>query len=488
MKKVALPLIKNTLTERCIYQVACYCRRMSGILDTLFSPFRRNRGQSFFERDHAWFFLLFAFLLRFAVFCFILVCFGDTGFFLSPFSDGQGYVTIAQNLLPGHGFSLDTAEPYSADIKRVPLYPLFLASTFALTGGAWWLAALLQVVIGSAVVFWIYRLTLELWEKRAAFFAAVFASIQPFAIFLSTQLLAEALFSAVLFASFVFLFRALRSEKRYVFLIAGLIAGLAMLVKPAAEYVPVLMTPLIALAERGVKRLSNPVLYLLGIALIISPWIIRNDMVSGIPTISYESSVLFSLHLAGYNAYKATGAAGNEAHYRPDDTYEAVVGTPQSEYFMRVLRTFASDPIGFSKYLAITTVPFLFGDGFVTIHNALTTNSSVPAWDFSTSASMLGRTIGFGVLPPQLLVLSIVSKALWALVLLAALWGFVSLVLKGTLHLYVGIACALAITYFMLAGGPVNSARYRQPVEPLFFVLAGIGVANIWSRIERTQK
>jgi hypothetical protein len=37
------------------------------------------------------------------------------------------------------------------------------------------------------------------------------------------------------------------------------------------------------------------------------------------------------------------------------------------------------------------------------------------------------------------------------------------------------------VVYFLVLTGPVVSAKYRMPMEPSLIVLAGIGLAAIWS-------
>ncbi len=445
---------------------------------------KTSSRESFLTRDHAWSFFSLALLLRLALFLFILIRFGDAGFIFAPFSDGLGYVTIAENVLQGHGFSLETQEPFTPDTKRVPLYPLYLAATFALSGGAWWLAALLQTVMGAAIVLFVYKIADAFAGRRAAFFAGVFAATYPFAIFLSTQLLAETLFTFVLLGSFAFFVRTPASAAYRNVVIGGILIGLATLVKPAAQYIPLLLIPFIALRQRGLYRLTHPIVYIFCFLLVISPWLARNNQVSGVPMLSFEANILLDLHVAGYKALEATGAAGRFEEYRAVQEPGALTSASHTEYMQRLLGVVISDPIGFSKYLAISTVPFVLGDGFVTMVTSLSPTQAIPAWNFSTSLSALARTIGFGILPLPLVLLSIATKGMWAIVLVSALWGFLRLVRGGGDKMVISLGMVLVIAYFMFAGGPVQSARYRQPVEPLIFLLAGIGVAEALRLLE----
>ncbi len=442
----------------------------------------------FLERNHAWSLFSLALVLRLAVFFFILLRFGDAGFILPPFSDGHGYVAIANNVLAGNGFSRDEVAPFTPDTKRVPLYPLFLSLTFALSGGAWWLAALLQTVMSSALVLLVYKITDAVAGRRAAFFAGILAALHPFAIFLSTQLLAETFFTLILFGAFVFVMRTLTHPAYRAVSIGGVLMGLAALVKPAAQYIPFLILPFIALRLKTVQRLMYPIVFIACFAIAIAPWVTRNYVASGVPTLSYEANILFDLHIAGYTAFKETGAAANADKYRTVQNEQELLATGRGELAGRVLILAASDPITFTRYLLISTVPFVFGDGFVTMVTALSPNSTVPAWNFSTSASALGSTIGFGVLPTWLVLLSLFSKALWAFVLLGAVIGGARLIYNGAAQRLIAFSFILVIAYFMFAGGPVQSARYRMPVEPLIFLMAGVGVSEMVRLLETHRR
>lgn len=434
---------------------------------------------SFFDRDHSWAITGAALVLRLAMFLVILLQFGDAGFILPPFSDGLGYVTIANNVLHGNGFSLETEVPFIPDTKRVPLYPLFLAGTFAVTAGAYWLAALLQTFLSAAIVFFIYRITASFANRRAAFAAAALAAVYPFAIFLSTQLLAETLFTFVLFAAFAFFVRSAQLHGYRAAIGGGLLMGAATLVKPAGQYIPFLLAPFVALKQSGLMRVSQPVVYLVCFLLVMSPWIVRNSMTSGHAELSHEANILLDLHYAGYMALKETGAAGRADEFRTVKTSEEVNAVSRGELIRRLLVVMAHDPVGFAKYLALVAVPFSFGDGFVTMVTALSPHQAIPAWNFSTSPAAFARTLGFGILPAWLIVLSIGIKGMWGLVLLSAIGGFVMLLRGSKDKVFTALGMAIVIAYFMFAGGPVQSARYRQPVEPLIFLLAGIGIAEM---------
>src|SRR3989344_3730338 len=64
------------------------------------------------------------------------------------YSDSHGYVTIAQNLISGNGFSMAEEPPFEKDSIRIPGYPFFLVLSLLL--GSLWPAIAAQVLLRAA--------------------------------------------------------------------------------------------------------------------------------------------------------------------------------------------------------------------------------------------------------------------------------------------------------------------------------------------------
>lgn len=432
------------------------------------------------KQDWTWRFFAIALAIRLGVLLLLLSRFGESGLILPPFSDAHDYTTIATNLLEGRGFSRVAEAPYIPDAKRVPLYPLFLSLTFALTGGSPWLASLLQAFASAVVVVLVYQLTRHVANERAARIAGAFMTVHPFAIFIGTQVLPETFFMLFFVSSFVLFLLAMQTQTHRDALLGGILIGIATLTKPAAQYLPLILTPFLAFRSQGLKRVSCPLIYIIGFALIVSPWILRNQAVTGTPMISYEANVALSLHAGGYRAFTETGQAIHFAEFRTEKNSDELLEASRIGYIKRLLRMAFADPIGFSGYLFVSSIPFVFGDGFVTMIHALS-RINLPPWDFSTSAYAIGKTVGFGILPLPLLALSILSKIFLIIILTGALSGSIFMLRQNNTERYVVIATALTVLYFMLAGGPVQSARYRLPIDPLIITIAGVGISHLLS-------
>src|SRR5690242_5425488 len=89
---------------------------------------------------------------------------------LSPFSrhlllDSEWYDQAARALLPGH--------PLMASPSRPPLYPLFLAGLYAVTGGSPWAARIVQSVLGILLVPVVFGIANRTHGPRVAGLCAV---------------------------------------------------------------------------------------------------------------------------------------------------------------------------------------------------------------------------------------------------------------------------------------------------------------------------
>ncbi len=85
---------------------------------------------------------------------------------LEHWPGSESYVLLAQNLLHGHGYSLDGTHPTAL---RPPLYPLMLAATMGLAGDHWFLATVLLEAVGAAMCLVIvFGLAQAIWPRSRA--------------------------------------------------------------------------------------------------------------------------------------------------------------------------------------------------------------------------------------------------------------------------------------------------------------------------------
>lgn len=184
-------------------------------------------------------------------------------------SDMKTYDRLAVNLLEKGFYGIDRPWSY-----RPPLYPFFISMIYRLGGHHYLLLRLVQAGLAAVTAGLLYLLALRLADSRTAFLAALFFSLDLSLIHMSGVFLTENLYLPL---SLLLLLLLLRGEKEGscpYFLAVGLIGGLAALCRPVVLPFLFLLGPLWLVFRRELFR-KWPLL-LLGAALIVAPWTVRN--------------------------------------------------------------------------------------------------------------------------------------------------------------------------------------------------------------------
>ncbi|MEX2288502.1 MAG: glycosyltransferase family 39 protein [Planctomycetaceae bacterium] len=241
--------------------------------------------------------LLFAFLLRAGVLWFRSESLAD---------DRDAYIAVAEGIVQGAGFAnSQTGEPTA---YRPPLYPLALAAVFQFCSRELAIA-LLHLVVGTATVWLTFRIGRLLGLSNGATVAALIVAIDPLLLQYTAFPMTETVFTFLLTALLVVtthrsdgarLDRARRSQpvgfeanvrmswRRA--LAIGVIFGLCALCRPTVWAVGLLaalvwLQRLVFQKDGTVARRNwrATALMLLGVAIVVSPWLVRNLIVLGKP-------------------------------------------------------------------------------------------------------------------------------------------------------------------------------------------------------------
>lgn len=201
-------------------------------------------------------------------------------------ADAGEYFSYAYNLHHYKTYSLARtwvgAPPEKApapDSIRSPGYPLFLLLAGEPRPNASYVlkVSYLQAALGVLSVWLVYLIAAKILSQGFALLASLITATTAQLATISTYMLTESLFLFLLLASVLASIHALRSERRSLFAVAGLLWGLCSLVRPTAEFFPVLAV----LAVLAIPRLSRfrgaALLGLACFAAVLSPWIIRNQ-------------------------------------------------------------------------------------------------------------------------------------------------------------------------------------------------------------------
>ena len=211
------------------------------------------------------------------------------------------------------GYDLARSGDFSLPFKRAPLYPAFLAGVIASVGPSLEAAALIQHALGLVTVTLAYFVGALAFGRSIGLLAALGTAINGSLLGMEHFLVAEAIYTPLLLASVLLLLLGLRSERTWLFVLAGLGLGLGALARPVAQAVLPLMLGVVVVQLRatgpeaarsrsgggGAAAPCAPTaghawrpwllragLLCLGFLLITGPWVLRNRMVNGVATIS----------------------------------------------------------------------------------------------------------------------------------------------------------------------------------------------------------
>lgn len=201
--------------------------------------------------------------------------------------DSLQYITLGENFLAGHGFSLRDSPPYVLTAIRTPGYPLFLAFSKVVSGN-YGVALFLQIVAYAGIVVLTYKISMILFEKKAlALWAAILMFVDLDFIYNALSLLSDTLFTFFMTASVFSFLLFLRSDSRRPILGSFFFLGISALVRPTSLFLLPIYIVFVGLQwlKNDSRRISS-LLFNLGsglfiVSIILAPWSLRNFAVFG---------------------------------------------------------------------------------------------------------------------------------------------------------------------------------------------------------------
>ena len=237
--------------------------------------------------------------------------------------DSYQYRTIAENLRAYRAFSLDSKEPFGPTIRRAPLYPLFLAlvggSGEAISGER---ARLWQSVLDSLVAAMICLILYGLVQLRWAVAAGMIYALHPAAMHYASSILSESLFTFVSTVAVTTLVFSIRRDKLSWIFAAGLLMGLAALVRPVAAPFFIVVAGAIWWLRKSIRRpMAMALVFSVASLVAMAPWIVRSSVAAGrFVLIIATGPVNFALATAPeqWNLNDQSSIWQNEHYWRTD--------------------------------------------------------------------------------------------------------------------------------------------------------------------------
>lgn len=238
-------------------------------------------------------------------------------------ADTATYMSVARNLVSGNGFVLQESR-YEAS-RIAPLFPLLLAANMKIAGPSLPIRLLgtENAVLRTIAVIILFFLVRMYFSALVATAAVGIYVVDPWEALWTGYILKESLAVCLFLGAIYAVARAFERPSVWRYALAGTMIGLATLARFASGTVWIAAVVLVLLQkERRVKFIAA-----LSFAMVatLSPWLIRNWIVTGQPVLSP--------HFVGQKLYTSNGPGVEkvtDGYYAPKGVDSRLVrGTPQ---------------------------------------------------------------------------------------------------------------------------------------------------------------
>jgi hypothetical protein len=390
--------------------------------------------------------------------------------------DSLGYVTLAENLGAGRGFSTATGPPWTPNTFRTPGYPAFIAFVAALLPR--WPVDVAVITVQSGLVLVagvaLLRLASRLGlDTRSRLAMSAVLALDPVAVGLCAMVLSETLFGTLFAIALLLWVTTLQDRRPLTAFLAGVSVGCLALVRPVAAYLwagPVFT--LVLAPGRRARRWALAGLVVAGASCATAPWLLRNHGLGAGFSVSSMSRKQMIEWQAAIIESRARGLSHAAVAQEYGQRYEKEPSGP------RVLIDVASRyPLAFVTSSLASFAFFFVDPGHQVLLRPLGVASTGLVVERQTKpVSVLARVRDR---PASTLVL--MACVVWSILSLSlAVRGAHRSVRRPEWRTLVRRPALFAIAYFaclsvelVLAEG---GARLRAPILPALALLAAVGV------------
>lgn len=363
------------------------------------------------------------------------------------------------------GFLADVPSAYTQ-----PLYAWFLAALYWPLERSWVVVGVAQIAVAAATALLVLAIGTRLTSVRTGVIAALVATLHPYLVWHDVHVNREIL-DSLLAAAIVLL--ALRAYERGSLSLAfgtGAVCGLAILSNARLLLLPLFLAPFVADRLRPNRSaLAAMALVLVGAAAVTAPWVIRNEVVIGCPTITTDTRALWKANNPATHDVLARGGWIDDVPDLPGvppwperaaaisiAAAKAVDECEQAAFYRDEVLDFWEDEPGEKGRLAVQAAGMLWSPFL-----------SVEA-DESGQQGLAG--IAQNTVEPAFMI------ALYALALLGAFLAPRRFVVLAVLVL--GFNTVMAMVF-------AGTVRYRAPWDFVLALLAAVALARAWDRVRR---
>jgi 4-amino-4-deoxy-L-arabinose transferase-like glycosyltransferase len=379
-------------------------------------------------------------------------------------ADSAAYESLAISLSHGGPYQAQEggAGPggFPTDLQRPPGYPAFLALVNASEVINNRRTAIVQCLIGAAFVALIAFLGRLIASASVGLLAGLFYATDWITIVHTPMVIAETMYCIALGLAILIYALALEKPRASLALLAGLFLGISALIKPAAQVV--LFAFVIGwIFQRNRSRKS--LLFFVSYLACVVPWIARNEVKYGVPTLSEigTADLYFYTAQGSLHVYPLSDVAGNQitndVNTLDKEWRTRALSVRQRSADMRhdALRLIANHWLIVLEQATIGFGRTCVGTGFVTVSDSM-----------KSPPGHLARIL-LGALP------MVQVLFLWAVAIYGSL---TSSVLSRSVRILL-VACLFCV--LLPSAAPLAQSRFRIPAVPALSLLAAAGAVHL---------
>ena len=199
--------------------------------------------------------------------------------------------TFAQTLVSSgtFGFLPEVSSAYTQ-----PLYAWFLAALYWPLERSWLVVGLAQIALAVATALIVLAIGHHLSSVRTGVIAAVVATLHPYLVWHDVHVNREIVDGLLLAAIVLLVLLAHDRRSTWLGIAAGAVTGLAILSNARLLLLPLVVAPFAAWRIRPGRRAAGAALLAMAAAaLVVAPWVARNQVVIGCATITTDTRALW---------------------------------------------------------------------------------------------------------------------------------------------------------------------------------------------------
>ena len=374
--------------------------------------------------------------------------------------DGPFYLHLANQIARGNGMQFNGMPMAVVG----PVYPAYIAGLQLLVGEPLIqeTARVGQALLSAVLALVLYAIGCRLHSTAAGLWAAGLFALDLRFIVEAGSISTETLFSLMLMLTVLAYLQARAHAKPAWWMLAGVLAGLTALTRAVAQLLPFVLLAHVWLQRRPRVAGRHQLLLLAGFAVAVAPWVARNWVVFGSPSIGEGGAAHFWLGATGSGMW-----TGNEQMMVDVERLRIAPGSPQFAYLADAFHTILGNP---ARYIGLRLQRMLgaYAQPFGTVAVAgvfgdVSLKAAAVTW--RTAVAMLAYPVFW--------------LKLWIY-----LWHFGSVLLSaacvarywrkpGVWLLPLLVIGYMSVLYAMLTIIP----RYLFPIMPLYVVLAAAFLA-----------